>query len=312
MHEIARRIFSPRGRALIFAVVLAAVTIFAYRPPGMGDFCGTTTPISAVRYVPRWPKAIWFVPRTTQLSSSPLCSACVPLLHSSSALPRLCCFCVVAPRSRVSSPSPFVLCASPFRLALRPLSFPPRFALPSPLLRCRLSLPLLAFLALSSRFSFPVLFSPCFSFPFTAYLPFPLTAACAGGLLFYLCCSPSPDVRLSAWSYAAVWCICFSSRCPVLLLLSSAPVVPSSLAVSSILSCCPFAGLPHLFFSVFLCSRSLQTCLPVITPCARGCPTSDTIEVLARLLARVPWCSLRSSSPAQPDTTRALYRRLLL
>jgi protein O-mannosyl-transferase len=38
MHEIARRIFSPRGRALIFAVILAAVTIFAYRPAWHGGF----------------------------------------------------------------------------------------------------------------------------------------------------------------------------------------------------------------------------------------------------------------------------------
>src|SRR6516164_2046845 len=38
MHEIARRIFSPRGRALIFAVVLAAVTIVAYRPAWHGGF----------------------------------------------------------------------------------------------------------------------------------------------------------------------------------------------------------------------------------------------------------------------------------
>jgi tetratricopeptide (TPR) repeat protein len=38
MHEIAKRIFSPRGRALIFAVVLAAVTIFAYRPAWHGGF----------------------------------------------------------------------------------------------------------------------------------------------------------------------------------------------------------------------------------------------------------------------------------
>jgi len=38
MHEIARRIFAPRGRALIFAVVLAAVTIFAYRPAWHGGF----------------------------------------------------------------------------------------------------------------------------------------------------------------------------------------------------------------------------------------------------------------------------------
>ena len=38
MHEIARRIFSPRGRALVFAVVLAAVTIFAYRPAWHGGF----------------------------------------------------------------------------------------------------------------------------------------------------------------------------------------------------------------------------------------------------------------------------------
>ena len=38
MHEIARRIFSSRGRALVFAVVLAAVTIFAYRPAWHGGF----------------------------------------------------------------------------------------------------------------------------------------------------------------------------------------------------------------------------------------------------------------------------------
>ena len=38
MHEIARRIFSARGRALMFAVVLAAVTIFAYRPAWHGGF----------------------------------------------------------------------------------------------------------------------------------------------------------------------------------------------------------------------------------------------------------------------------------
>lgn len=38
MHEIARRIFSARGGALIFAVVLAAVTILAYRPALHGGF----------------------------------------------------------------------------------------------------------------------------------------------------------------------------------------------------------------------------------------------------------------------------------
>jgi Flp pilus assembly protein TadD len=38
MHGIARRIFSSRARALIFAVVLAAVTIFAYRPAWHGGF----------------------------------------------------------------------------------------------------------------------------------------------------------------------------------------------------------------------------------------------------------------------------------
>jgi Flp pilus assembly protein TadD len=38
MHEIARRIFSPRGRALVFAVVFAAATIFAYRPAWHGGF----------------------------------------------------------------------------------------------------------------------------------------------------------------------------------------------------------------------------------------------------------------------------------
>ena len=40
-------LFFPARRALIFAVVLAAVTIFAYRPAGMEDFYGTTTPISS-------------------------------------------------------------------------------------------------------------------------------------------------------------------------------------------------------------------------------------------------------------------------
>jgi len=38
MHETARRIFPPRGRALIFAVVLVAVTILAYRPAWHGGF----------------------------------------------------------------------------------------------------------------------------------------------------------------------------------------------------------------------------------------------------------------------------------
>jgi protein O-mannosyl-transferase len=38
MHEITRRISSSRGRALIFAIVLAAVTIFAYRPAWHGGF----------------------------------------------------------------------------------------------------------------------------------------------------------------------------------------------------------------------------------------------------------------------------------
>ncbi len=38
MHEVARRILSPRGRALIFAVVLSAVTILAYRPAWHGGF----------------------------------------------------------------------------------------------------------------------------------------------------------------------------------------------------------------------------------------------------------------------------------
>ncbi|MFL6501407.1 MAG: tetratricopeptide repeat protein [Candidatus Udaeobacter sp.] len=38
MHEIARRILSPRGRALLFAAVLAAVTMFAYRPAWHGGF----------------------------------------------------------------------------------------------------------------------------------------------------------------------------------------------------------------------------------------------------------------------------------
>src|SRR5436309_9586891 len=38
MHETARRMFSPPGRALIFAVVLAAVTILAFRPAWHGGF----------------------------------------------------------------------------------------------------------------------------------------------------------------------------------------------------------------------------------------------------------------------------------
>src|SRR5437763_13004282 len=38
MHVNARRIFSSPARALIFAVVLTAVTIFAYRPAWHGGF----------------------------------------------------------------------------------------------------------------------------------------------------------------------------------------------------------------------------------------------------------------------------------
>ena len=38
MQEIPGRIFSPRGRALIFAVVLVAVTLLAYRPAWHGGF----------------------------------------------------------------------------------------------------------------------------------------------------------------------------------------------------------------------------------------------------------------------------------
>jgi protein O-mannosyl-transferase len=38
MREMARRIFSSRGRVLIFAVVLTALTIFAYRPAWHGGF----------------------------------------------------------------------------------------------------------------------------------------------------------------------------------------------------------------------------------------------------------------------------------
>ena len=38
MHEVARRIFTARGRTLIFAVVLAAVTLLAYRPAWHGGF----------------------------------------------------------------------------------------------------------------------------------------------------------------------------------------------------------------------------------------------------------------------------------
>jgi Flp pilus assembly protein TadD len=38
MHEVARRIFTARGRTMIFAVVLAAVTLLAYRPAWHGGF----------------------------------------------------------------------------------------------------------------------------------------------------------------------------------------------------------------------------------------------------------------------------------
>ena len=77
MHEIARRIFSPRGRALIFAVVLAAVTILAYQPAWHGGILWDDEPhiggpelrtLDGLR-------RIWFVPRTTQQY--------YPLLHTS-------------------------------------------------------------------------------------------------------------------------------------------------------------------------------------------------------------------------------------
>src|SRR5437899_12404978 len=38
MHHIVRRIFSPHRRVLIFALVLAALTILAYRPAWHADF----------------------------------------------------------------------------------------------------------------------------------------------------------------------------------------------------------------------------------------------------------------------------------
>ena len=38
MHEIAKRLFSPRSRACVFALVLTAVTMFAYRPAWNGGF----------------------------------------------------------------------------------------------------------------------------------------------------------------------------------------------------------------------------------------------------------------------------------
>src|SRR6059058_1089057 len=38
MHDMLRPIFSPRGRAFIFAIVLAAATILAYRPAWHGSF----------------------------------------------------------------------------------------------------------------------------------------------------------------------------------------------------------------------------------------------------------------------------------
>ena len=77
MHEIARRIFSPPGRALIFAVVLAAVTILAYQPAWHGGILWDDEPhiggpelrtLDGLR-------RIWFVPRTTQQY--------YPLLHTS-------------------------------------------------------------------------------------------------------------------------------------------------------------------------------------------------------------------------------------
>jgi protein O-mannosyl-transferase len=77
MDEIARRIFSPPGRALIFAVVLAAVTILAYQPAWHGGILWDDEPhiggpelrtLDGLR-------RIWFVPRTTQQY--------YPLLHTS-------------------------------------------------------------------------------------------------------------------------------------------------------------------------------------------------------------------------------------
>ena len=38
MHEIGKRIFTARGRAVIFGVALTAVTILAYRPAWHGGF----------------------------------------------------------------------------------------------------------------------------------------------------------------------------------------------------------------------------------------------------------------------------------
>src|SRR5439155_11607063 len=38
MYEIVRRVFSPRSRVLIFALLLAAATIFLYRPVWHGGF----------------------------------------------------------------------------------------------------------------------------------------------------------------------------------------------------------------------------------------------------------------------------------
>jgi protein O-mannosyl-transferase len=77
MHEIASRIFSPRGRAWIFAAVLAVVTILAYQPAWHGgilwdDEAHIGGPelrtLDGLR-------RIWFVPRTTQQY--------YPLLHTS-------------------------------------------------------------------------------------------------------------------------------------------------------------------------------------------------------------------------------------
>ena len=38
MHEIVRRIFPPRSRVLIFALLLSALAIFVYRPAWHGGF----------------------------------------------------------------------------------------------------------------------------------------------------------------------------------------------------------------------------------------------------------------------------------
>ena len=68
MHQIPRRIFSPAGRALIFAVVLAAATIFAYRPAWHGGFLWDDDDYiinNELLTAPHWPQHLhWWLQET--------------------------------------------------------------------------------------------------------------------------------------------------------------------------------------------------------------------------------------------------------